>query len=63
LEDYSPKSGARNLLLTIPRLNTGMFAPALMLALLLATGLVTGLGLGIRAEPGTTGAQSGRGLV
>ena len=40
-----------------------MFAPALTLALLLATGLVTALGLSIRAEPAIPGAQPGRGLV
>ncbi|MDP4004238.1 hypothetical protein [Methylobacterium sp. NEAU K] len=40
-----------------------MFAPALTLALLLATGLVLGLGLGIRAEPAPRGLEPGRGLV
>ncbi|WP_279604479.1 hypothetical protein [Methylobacterium sp. J-070] len=40
-----------------------MFAPALTLALLLATGLVMALGLGVRAEPAATGPEPGRGLL
>ncbi|CAM3295477.1 MULTISPECIES: hypothetical protein [Methylobacterium] len=40
-----------------------MFTPVLALALLLATGLVLGLGLGIRAEPATSGLEPPRGLV
>ncbi|MGT2482192.1 hypothetical protein ACU4GR_32760 [Methylobacterium oryzae CBMB20] len=40
-----------------------MFAPALTLALLLATGLITGLGLVIRAETTVSGIAPGRGLV
>ncbi|GJE11436.1 MULTISPECIES: hypothetical protein [Methylobacterium] len=40
-----------------------MFAPALTLALLLATGLVAALGFGIRAEPAAHGSEQGRGLV
>jgi hypothetical protein len=40
-----------------------MFAPALTLALLLATGLVTALGLGVSAEAAARGAEPGRGLV
>lgn len=40
-----------------------MFAPALTLALLLATGLITGLGLSIRAEPAASGMEPGRGLL
>ena len=40
-----------------------MFAPPLTLALLLATGLVIGLGLGVRAEPAASGMEPGRGLV
>ncbi|MGH1571493.1 hypothetical protein ACRAWG_13375 [Methylobacterium sp. P31] len=40
-----------------------MFAPVLTLALLLATGLVIGLGLGIQAEPAAPGLEPGRGLV
>ncbi|WP_279600782.1 hypothetical protein [Methylobacterium sp. J-077] len=40
-----------------------MFTPVLTLALLLATGLVLGLGLGIRAEPAASGLQPGRQLV
>ncbi|SDN59968.1 hypothetical protein SAMN05216360_109244 [Methylobacterium phyllostachyos] len=39
-----------------------MFAPILTLALLLAAGLVTGLGIGIRAEA-ATGTEPARGLV
>ncbi|MHC2103315.1 MULTISPECIES: hypothetical protein [unclassified Methylobacterium] len=40
-----------------------MFTPVLALALLLATGLVLGLGLGIRAEPVSSGLEPQRGLV
>jgi hypothetical protein len=40
-----------------------MFAPALSLALLLATTLVTGLGLVVRAEAAASGVAPGRGLV
>jgi hypothetical protein len=40
-----------------------MFAPALTLALLLATGLVTGLGLVIRAETTASGVAPIRGLI
>ncbi|MHB2211781.1 hypothetical protein [Methylobacterium sp. CM6257] len=40
-----------------------MFAPVLTLALLLATGLVIGLGVGIRAELATPGLEPGRGLI
>jgi hypothetical protein len=40
-----------------------MFAPALTLALLLATGLITGLGLSIRAELAAPGMEPRRGLV
>ncbi len=40
-----------------------MFAPALTLALLLATGLVTGLGLVICAETTASGTAPGRGLI
>ena len=40
-----------------------MFAPFLTLALLLAAGLVTGLGFGIRAEATVAGGETGRGLV
>lgn len=40
-----------------------MFAPALTLALLLATGLITGLGLVIRAEAAAPSVASGRGLI
>ena len=40
-----------------------MFAPALTLALLLATGLVTGLGVVLRAEPAASGTAPGRGLI
>lgn len=40
-----------------------MFAPVLTLALLLATGLVLGLGFGISAEPAGPGREPTRGLV
>lgn len=40
-----------------------MFTPVLALALLLATGLVLGLGLGIRAEPAASGLKPPRGLL
>ncbi|MGH1592068.1 hypothetical protein ACRBEV_31350 [Methylobacterium phyllosphaerae] len=40
-----------------------MFAPALTLALLLATGLITALGLVVRAEPAASDLAQGRGLV
>ncbi|WP_279605965.1 hypothetical protein [Methylobacterium sp. J-048] len=40
-----------------------MFTPVLALALLLATGLVLGLGLGIRAEPDAADLEPGRGLI
>jgi hypothetical protein len=40
-----------------------MFAQALTLALLLAAGLVTALGIGIGAEPATSGTEPGRGLI
>jgi|GEM_PF-1655318 len=40
-----------------------MFAPILTLALMLAAGLVAGLGFGIRAETSANGVEPARGLV
>jgi hypothetical protein len=40
-----------------------MFAQVLTLALLLATSLVVGLGVGIRNEVAATGLEPGRGLM
>jgi hypothetical protein len=40
-----------------------MFTPVLALALLLATGLVLGLGLSVRAEPAASGLEPPRGLA